>query len=876
MRLVKSFVLLSLFTLTFSEALSQVTGVVYDSRSRQPLDYVNVYYDGKNVGDLTDEKGRFIIKEDEEWNELTISSMGYVTQVVKLYPGKKKNLVIRLVPEPRKLDDVTVTAKKKKYSRKNNPAVELMRKVINAKSKTDMRERDYFSYTKYEKMTFSINEFTEKIFEDTEHKKFQFLKDHVEICPETGKLILPITVNERLSEIFYKKSPKSEKTVIKAESDKGINELINTGEILTTLLKDVFTDVDIYDNECRLLQYPFKSPIADNAINFYRYYIQDTLMLDSIKVIDVGFLPNNQQDFGFSGHLYIIDDSTYQVRRVELSIPSRSDVNFVENMIIAQDLQLLPTGECVPITNDMLVEIKVASWLNKLQVQRTIRNYDYSFEEIPNKVFKKIKGSVMTEPDAKMQDERFWAKYRKVELTESEGKMSSFMSKIQEIKGFKYFIFGLKALIENYIETSDSLHNNKFDFGPINTIISYNHYDKTRFRISGFTTANLHPQMFLSGYAAYGTNTNNVYGKLEFTYSFNKKAYLTREFPKNNLTFSYFNDIISPFDKFLPTDKDNMFLAFHASKVDQFNHVNEYKVSYDREWENGMKFYSSFTRTGSKPVDALFYQPLGTGTIGSDGVGLPSMDNKSSWVGKMNTSELKASISFEPGATYVNTKQRRLKINLDAPVYTVSHTWGIKGFLGGDYDYHVTEAGIYKRFWLGSWGKIDTDVKAGIQWSKVPFPLLIHPAANQSYILEDFTFNLINSLEFLNDRYASLMLSWDLNGKIFNRIPLLKKLKWREFIGVNMLWGTLTDKNNPAKSNYSDGELFYFPGHFNKDGVYESNTYVMDPNTPYVELRMGIHNIFKLVHVEYIRRLTYLNHPDINKDGFRFMVRVTF
>lgn len=875
MKLLKLFLLLFFCAITFPNAFSQVTGVVYDSRSRQPLDYVNVYYDGKNVGDLTDEKGRFIIKEEEGWNELTISSMGYVTQVVKLYQGKKKNLVIKLVPEPRKLDDVTVTAKKKKYSRKNNPAVELMRKVINAKSKTDMHERDFFSYTKYEKMTFSINEFTEKIFEDGEHKKFQFLKDHVEICPETGKLILPITVNERLSEIFYKKSPKSEKTVIKAESDKGINELINTGEILTTLLKDVFTDVDIYDNECRLLQYPFKSPIADNAINFYRYYIQDTLMLDSIKVIDVGFLPNNQQDFGFSGHLYIKDDSTYQVRRVELNIPSRSDVNFVENMIIAQDLQLLPSGECVPITNDMLVEIKVASWLNKLQVQRSIRNYDYSFEEIPNKVFKKIKGNIMTEPDAKMQDERFWAKYRKVELTESESKMSSFISKIQELKGFKYFIFGLKALIENYIETSDSLHNNKFDFGPINTIISYNHYDKTRFRVSGFTTANLNPQLFFSGYLAYGTNTENVYGKFDFTYSFNKKAYLTREFPKNNLTFSYFNDIISPFDKFLPTDKDNMFLAFHASKVDQFNHVNEYKISYDREWENGMKFYSSFTRTGSKPVDALFYQPLGTGINDSEGIGRPTNDN-SKWVRKMNTSEFKASISFEPGATYVNTKQRRLKINLDAPVYTVSHTWGIKGFLGGDYDYHVTEAGIYKRFWIGSWGKIDTDVKAGIQWSKVPFPLLIHPAANQSYILEDFTFNLINSLEFLNDRYASLMLSWDMNGKIFNRVPLLKKLKWREFIGVNMLWGTLTDKNNPAKSNYTDKSLFYFPGHFNKEGIYESNTYVMDPKTPYVELRMGVHNIFKLVHVEYIRRLTYLNHPDINKDGFRFMVRVTF
>ncbi|MBQ5834707.1 MAG: carboxypeptidase-like regulatory domain-containing protein, partial [Bacteroidaceae bacterium] len=785
--------------------------------------------------------------------------------------GKKKNLRIRLVPEPRKLSGVTVSAQKTKYSRKNNPAVELMRKVIAAKKSYDLRQKDYFTYTKYEKMVFSINEFTDKVFEEGEFKTLTFLKEHVETCPETGKLILPLTVDESLSQIFYRKNPHSEKTLIKGESSKGVTELVNTGEILTTTLKDVFTDVDIYENECRLLQYPFKSPIANSAISFYRYYIQDTLYIERDKVIDIGFLPNNQQDFGFSGHLYVMADSSYQVRRIELNIPSRSDVNFVDNMIISQDFQQLPTGERVAVNNDMLIELKLSKWLGKFQVQRTTRLSDFAFEELPPQVFKRIKGDVFREPDAQMQDEAFWQDYRKVELSQSESRMGDFISRLESIKGFKYVIFGFKALVENFVETGDSLHPSKVDIGPVNTMISQNHYDKLRLRLSAQTTANFSPHIFLSGYAAYGTHTRNLYGKMQFTYSFNKKSYLPREFPQNNLSLSYLDDIVSPFDKFIPTDKDNMFTSFHASKVDQYNHTRELKLAYDREWMSGLKFNAHFARTSNAPVDALFYQPLGTGGTGN----APTAD-PSKWVSRITTSEFKVGFTFEPGATYVNTKQRRLKINHDAPVFTVSHTFGLDNFLGGQYDYNVTEAGVYKRLWLGSWGKIDIDAKAGIQWNIVPFPLLIHPAANQSYILEDHTFSLISNLEFLNDRYASMMMTWDFNGKIFNRIPLLKRLKWREMVGVNLLWGTLTDKNNPASSNYSDSRLFYFPGHFRPDGTYECNTLPMDSRTPYAELRMGIHNIFKLVHVEYIKRLTYLNKPNTNNWGIRFMVRMTF
>ena len=247
--------IIALFIVFFSLHINaQVTGVVYDSKSRKPLDFVNVYYKGAGIGGQTDAKGRFVIRESDKHNELTVSSVGYVTQTINLKPGNKKNLVIRLVPESRKLDAVTVTAKKKRYSRKDNPAVTLMQNVIANKGNVSIKSKDYCSYTKYEKLKFSLNEVTEEMVAGEKRKSLEFVKDHIEVCPETGKKILPITIDETYSEVYYRKSPSALKTIVKAESSKGVSELVNTGEILTSTLKDVFADVDIYDNECRLLQ----------------------------------------------------------------------------------------------------------------------------------------------------------------------------------------------------------------------------------------------------------------------------------------------------------------------------------------------------------------------------------------------------------------------------------------------------------------------------------------------------------------------------------------------------------------------------------------------------------------------------------------------
>lgn len=852
---IKSFLLFLLLGCCISVSAQNIQGVVTDSLTNEPIPYLSVFYEGKGVGSITDNDGNYKVETRKGWNKLTFSAVGYVTKVVNIIPGVTKNLNVRMRPDDIMLDEVVVKPKREKYSRKNNPAVELMKKVIAHKKNNKLSENDYYQYNKYQKITMSLNDVTPEMLEKGMYKKMPFLKDQIELCEETNKFILPISVDETASQKIYRKHPKSEKTIIKGMSSTGVNELFATGDMLSTVLKDVFTDVNIYDNDIRLLQYPFISPISSSdAISFYKFYIMDTTFVDKDKCFHLTFVPNNSQDFGFTGHLYVLADSSYTVKKCTMNLPKKSGVNFVDNMDIIQEFEQLPNGEWVLKTDDMIVEMTLMKIMQGFQIRRTTRYSDYAFDELPQQLFKR-KGAEIKEADAMMRGDDFWNQYRPVPLTQTESSMDMLVKRLEQMPGFKYVIFVLKAFIENFVETGTKEHPSKVDIGPVNTMISNNYIDGLRLRMSAQTTANLNPHLFFKGYYAYGFKDHRSKYMGEVEYSFNKKEYLPREFPKNSITFSYQYDVMSPTDKFLKTDKDNVFVSFKTSTVDQMSYVRNIALKYENETQFGLKTTVEVKHSTDEPTGGLAYI---------------TNDDQKTLVPEIQTMEASLAFRYAPGETFVNTKQRRIPVSFDAPVFTLSHTAGFKGVLGGEYNYNLTEIGLYKRFWFSSWGKIDMFVKGGAQWNKVPFPLLIMPAANLSYILQRETFNLINNMEFLNDRYASLDVSWDLNGKIFNRIPLLKKLKWREAIGFKMLYGHLTAKNNPMK-HPGDSELFLFP---TRDG--RPTSFVMDPKTPYMECSVGIHNIFKILHIDYVRRLNYLDHPDANKWGVRFMVMMTF
>ena len=836
------------------QAQQQITGVVVDAETGEVIPMASLIYKGHNVAKVADADGRFSITRHEGWN-LTVSSIGYKERIIRISAKTRDNQKITLKPDKQQLEEVTVKSKRHRYSRKDNPAVELMRKVIAAKKQTDLKTHDYYQYNLYEKLTLGLNDLTPEQLEQKPFSKHPWLLDQVERCQYNNKLILPVSVDETVKRKVYRREPHAEKTYIIGQQSTGVNDLFQTGDIINVVMKDVFTDVNLYDDQIRLLQYPFTSPIGKNAIGFYRFYIEDTLKIDRDTVIHLHFLPNNQQDFGFRGDLYILKDSTYHVRRCELTLPKKSDVNFVENLRVEQEFSKLENGEWVLTRDDMITEMKFAKFLKKAIVIRTTRLTDYDFSEQPKELYKG-KQTEVKDAYAELRSEQFWNQYRQVELTKSESSMDTFLQHIKDLKGFKYFMFGLKALIENSIETGNP---NKIDLSPVNTILTHNEFDGMRSRLSALTTANLNKHLFASAYYAHGWGSHKNYYNAELTYSLNAKEYLPWEYPKRTLYVGSTYDVCSPSDKFLPTDKDNFLLAWKWTGIDKMILYNRQRIGFDYEWYGGLRTSLELKAEEYEACGKMSFRTLDKPRIDYQG-----MDHHREF---LRTTELKAELRYAKGETFVNSKERRVSVNRDAPVFTLSHTWGMRNVLGADYTTNFTEAKIYKRFWLNSWGKVDVRLKGGIQWNQVPYLLLILPMANQSFVIEDEMFNLINNMEFLNDRYASLLLSWDMNGKLFNRIPLVRRLKCREFIAINMLWGGLSDKNNPyLPQNAGSSRLMYFP----------EGCHVMDTHKPYAELVIGIHNIFKILQIEYVRRLTYLDLPTSEKWGIRYTFRMTF
>ena len=833
----------------------QITGTVIDEDTGDSISFASIVYKGHNLSTVANAHGQYSISRHEGWN-ITVSAVGYKSRIIPINSKTKRKLNITLKPTKQELAEVTVKSKRNRYNRKDNPAIELMRRVVAAKKKTDLSNNDYYHYNKYEKITLALNDLTPEQLEKPPFSKKPWLLNQVEVSSYTNKLVLPVSVDETVSQKFYRKSPRDEKTIIQGQTSTGINDYFQTGDVLNVVVKDVFTNVDLYQDDIRILQRPFTSPMSEKGIGFYRYYIEDTLAIGCDSCIHLAFVPNNMQDMGFRGDLYILKDSTLHLRRCQLSIPKQSNVNFVESLQILQEYEQLPDGQWVLTTDDMITELQLFDFISAgAIVTRVTRYSEYDFNEVPNKIFHGQKKEV-TEADAQMRDKEFWDQYRQVELTRSENSMDKFMDNIENMKGFKYVIYGLKTLVENSMETGDP---NYINICPINTLITRNYVDGWRTRLSAKTTANLNKHLFLSGYYAHGWSSHRHYYDAEMTYSLNAKKYLPHEFPRRTMTIQLSQDICSPNDRFMESDKDNIFVAMKWAETNRMMSYNRQKVSFEYETDWGLKTILSGKTEENEAFGAMNFQTL-------DKPYTP-VNNKTGNGEYLRTTEASIYLRYAPGETYINRKNRRRVINLDAPVFSISHTMGFNGILGGNYNFHLTEAHIFKRFWLNSWGKLDIDVKGGIEWDQVPYPLLIMPASNASYIIQKNTFSLINTMEFLNDRYASLMLSWDMNGKILNRIPLAKKLYWREYLGVRMLWGDLSEKNNPyLPENAGNPRLMYFP-----DG-----TNIMDPKRPYMEMVIGVHNIFKFFRVEYVKRLTYKDLPSAPHWGMRYGVSLTF
>lgn len=821
----------------------------------------------------------------------------YVTEVTRV-----RKVDVRLKPSSLDMTEVVVSAEKKKYSRKNNPAVELMLKVIDAKKSRDMRTNDYVSYNKYARTMLALNEFSADSLEVNETLKTKaFLKNYAEIFPETGKTIVPISIEEKKTTEFYRKRDATSKSIVQGYHSETLLDVLATGEYIETKFKNNLKDVDIYKDEMILLEHNFISPIGGNAaIRFYHYALGDTVDLDGDRCIKVAFSPGNPQDFGFSGYLYIMADSTYRVRRAKFGVPVASGINFVETMDVDQEYVSLPSGEQICSKNRMMMQLKLTSYLNKILVDYSVNYSDWSFEPFPDSKLDFL-GDEKYEKNARSRNNEYWTQNRPDTLSYAQANVAEMKRKFVEYPVVKAAVYGMRVILDNYLETSTNPNKpSKFIIGPFFSMIGVNNAEGFHLRLGAQTTGAFHKHWFLSGWAKYGFKDRRPKGFFEVTYSFNEKEKEVIAYPIRTLSLSYTNDIQGPSDKYLQYDKDNTFMSLTWGANRFQSYFERFKLKYDWEFNNGLRLNAAFVRESNLGAGDLYFNTI---REWDDAKEIQSRvnDNMQTNVSleqvfrsnQITYTEFQVGVEFQPGVKYLNTKTKRYLANREAPIYGIQHTVGIKGFLGGDYNYNYTELTLKKRFWLKSWGNIDAFHCAAFQWNTVPFQLLCLPRVNMSYVRNDNTFSLMRSMEFLHDRTFTMMYRWNLNGKLLNRIPLIKKLKWRENIGFNVMWGYLTDKNNPNRFNdtnrYPDMQskmsdpgydyLYPFPGEWvpNNEGIreYQPITQVMNSWVPYVELNVGLSNIWKFFSIDYYHRLTY-NRADTQTWGLRIEFEASF
>ena len=851
--------LLALLLLCCQLVRAQLTGRVIDDATEEPVPMASLVYKGLGIGTKADEQGRFTLARHNH-ERLVISCVGYETQEKAIRQGTSSQLTIRLKPDQLSIGEVTVTSRRSsRYRRKGNPAVELMRKVIAAKKQTDLRQKDYYRYANYQKLMVGLNDLKPKDFQSGLLANKPWIVDHLELCPYNQKLILPLSLEETVTERSYRREPHESSDDKVAHRITGLTNLFQTGDLVNLVSQEYFNDVDIYQDNIRLLRHPFTSPIGRDAILFYHFYITDTTYVDRDLCYVLDFTPSTQQDFGFRGQLFVMADSSYLVKRCTLSLPNVTGVNWVEGLYCQQEFSRLESGEWVLTRDDMVAEMAVTDFTAKMIVVRNTARSHFDFSPPSQKT---TDGSSYSPPPPEggpRVEQDYFTEYRPAPLSSSEASLGLLVERIEGTRGFKYLLTAMKALFENFIETGPKGQPSKVDIGPVLSSVSTNFHDGLRLRLGGQTTAALHPHLFLKGYYAHAMKSNENYYDGTLTYAFGHPKYLPHEFPARTISLQSRRDVALPSDKYLDSDKDNVFSALKISEIDKMLLYNSQSLSAEYEQKSGLRLAAQLKTEKVIPVGNMSFTPLlQPQSLEASPAALPSL----------RYTEATVSLRFSPGETILQTKERRRTLHYNAPVIRLQHTVGMKGLLGGQYNYNYTELEAWKRFWLPmSFGAMKVRLRAGAQWNSVPFPLLIMPETNMAYFLKSNSFDLINNMEFLNDRFVSFQMGWDLNGKLFNLVPLLKRLKWREYIGVQCLWGKLTDKNNPLlAANSGSGVLMYFP----------EGSYAMDGKRPYWEVAFGIHNIFRLITVEYIRRLNYLDLPTARKEVVKMAVEFKF
>ena len=662
--------------------------------------------------------------------------------------------------------------------------------------------------------------------------------------------MLPVSIQETVARDWY--SDNGHKQLILGTKSAGIDEHIDQ-ENIKKVLDDFMGEVDIFQNDVTLLTNRFVSPLSRIAVDFYKFYLNDTVMVGSERCAVLSFVPFTPQTFGFLGRLYVsLEDTTMFIKRVAMGVPHDINLNYVEQMSIVQDYERAPNGSRLKVRDNVEVSMKLLSNLPEVFARRETVYRDHNFERPEGGVFN-FKSEQQIENSAAYMPDEFWQEYRPAEVRTTTATMQGLMKRLRGSKLFYWAEQVVVVLVNGYIPTAKV---SKFDLGPLNTLISGNSLEGLRLRMGGMTTVNLSRHWFARGYLAYGTRDEKFKYMGSLEYSFTPKKAMDQEFPIHSLRLTHRYDVDKLAQHYLYTNQDNVFLTLKRHKDVRMQYLRTTRLEYRHEWYN---HFSITLGLEHNIHEATQYVPF------------MYCDNTTR--NRYTQAGFTLQLRFAPGETFYQARSYRIPINMDAPIITLNQTYMPKGFMGSLHEVNKTELGLQKRFWFSAFGYADVIIKGEKVWSQVAYPDLLMPNVNLSYAIQPESYALMKPMEFINDQ----ALSWDVtywgNGILMNRLPLIKRLRLREVISLRGIWGSLSDKNNPNAVETqnlvspSTSALFMFPS--------DAPCQPMG-NKPYMEAGVGLDNILTILRVDYVWRITYREHAGSDRHGIRIQLHFNF
>lgn len=799
--------------------VTKIMGTVTDAITGEPIPFVNIYFEGTTIGATSDFEGQYAIETHTPGDSLKASYVGFIPRAMKVTPRKFQRIDFILVPSKVQLNEVIILPGE-------NPAEILLRKVIENKEVNNKKEYEAYQYEVYTKMQFDANNITEELTERRLLRPFDFIFNYMDTSTLNGKAYLPVFLSETLSEIYYRKEPREKVEVIKASKLSGVEN-----ESISQFLGDLNSNVNIYDNYITLFQKNFISPIANFGLSYYRYYLVDSMFMDRQWCYQVMFKPRRKQELTFTGAFWV-HDTTYAIRKVEMEMAGDVNMNFLGAGMVKQEYNLI-NGEHWMLTKDYLMgdfNITKKARTIGLYGHRTTSSKNFVFNQPMDDEFYKSPVNVIVDDSAMLMDNEFWSEARHENLSVKEEGIYEMIDSIKSIPIFDTYVDIAVMIATGYYVWG------KVELGPIYKLVSFNDIEGTRFRFGLRTSNDFSTRLMLEGHIAYGTKDQQFKFGIGYLYMFNKH-------PRRSLSGSYLYDIVQLGQSQDAFSQENFFAVFfRRNPANKLSMLERYQLAYEHEWLSGFSTTFSFKHRKIFPVgDTRFI------VYPEEGVEEEEEN--------IISSEAGLKIRWAPRERYIFGEFNRVSMGTKYPVLELLYGYGIPELFLSEYTYHRVQFQIRQWFNVFGIGWSKYIFEAGKIWGTLPYPLLKLQPANETFLFDEYAYNLLDYYEVINDQYLSLYYTHHFDGFFLNHIPLMRKLKWRTVIHGRAMWGSLTEENEA----YSD-----FPGE------------QTDINTPYYEAGAGIENIFKFIRVDAIWRLSHRVNNNPRNFGVFVSAAVSF